>query len=161
MNRILDEAAATAMTKIFTEVIIAPAATPAACEIVAAKKNLRLLVTGGLPDPRAVRLAAKTLAGGLLVQQRDFGRIERAGLKVVSKRQPTEREFSDLMFAFTVAKHVKSNAIVYAVNGATVGVGAGQMNRVDSARLAAEKAAEAAITTDNPGTKGSVVASDA
>jgi phosphoribosylaminoimidazolecarboxamide formyltransferase/IMP cyclohydrolase len=162
MNQTLDEAAAKAMTEIFTEVIIAPAATPAARDVVAAKKNLRLLVTGGLPDPRTVRLTAKTVAGGLLVQQRDFGQIDRADIKIVTKRQPTDRELTDLLFAFTVAKHVKSNAIVYAVNGATVGVGAGQMSRVDSARIAAQKAADAvADNGDNPGTEGSVVASDA
>jgi len=162
MNQTLDEAAAKAMTEILTEVIIAPAATPEACAVVATKKNLRLLVTGGLPDPRTVQLTAKTLAGGLLVQQRDFGHVDRADIKVVTKRQPTDRELADLLFAFTVAKHVKSNAIVYAVNGATVGVGAGQMSRVDSSRIAAQKAADVATEgSENPGTEGSVVASDA
>ncbi len=133
MNRTLDAEAARAMTEIFTEVIIiAPDATDEAAAIVAAKKNLRLLVTGGLPDPRAKGLSVRTVAGGLLVQDRDNAVVDDMELKVVTKRRPTEAELADLRFAFRVAKHVKSNAIVYAKGGATVGIGAGQMSRVDS-----------------------------
>ncbi|MAS14498.1 MAG: bifunctional phosphoribosylaminoimidazolecarboxamide formyltransferase/inosine monophosphate cyclohydrolase [Nitratireductor sp.] len=163
LNRPLDAEAATEIVKIFTEVIIAPDATEEARAIVAAKKNLRLLVTGGLADPRAPGLAVKTVAGGLLVQSRDNGVVDDLDLKVVSKRAPSEKEMADLVFAFRVAKHVKSNAIVYVRDGATVGVGAGQMSRVDSARIAARKAEDAAQAAGNaePLTKGSVVASDA
>jgi phosphoribosylaminoimidazolecarboxamide formyltransferase / IMP cyclohydrolase len=173
MNRTLDAEAARAMTEIFTEVIIAPAVTDEAAAIVAAKKNLRLLVTGGLPDPRAPGLSVRTVAGGLLVQDRDNAVVDAMTLTVVTKRQPTEAELADLRFAFRVAKHVKSNAIVYARGGATVGIGAGQMSRVDSSRIAAWKAKEAATiqavkaSGQNGGripeslAKGSVVASDA
>ncbi len=163
LNRPLDAEAATEIVKIFTEVIIAPDATEEARAIVAAKKNLRLLVTGGLADPRAPGLAVKTVAGGLLVQSRDNGVVDDLDLKVVTKRAPSEKEMADLVFAFRVAKHVKSNAIVYVRDGATVGVGAGQMSRVDSARIAARKAEDAAQAAGNaePLTKGSVVASDA
>ncbi|MDX8518956.1 bifunctional phosphoribosylaminoimidazolecarboxamide formyltransferase/IMP cyclohydrolase [Mesorhizobium dulcispinae] len=163
MNRTLDAEAADEIVKTFTEVIIAPDATDEAMAIVAAKKNLRLLVTGGLPDPRAAGTIAKSVAGGLLVQGRDNAVVDDLELKVVTKRAPTPAEMADLRFAFRVAKHVKSNAIVYAKDGATVGIGAGQMSRVDSSRIAARKAldaAEAAGLTE-PLTKGSVVASDA
>ncbi|RWM06321.1 bifunctional phosphoribosylaminoimidazolecarboxamide formyltransferase/IMP cyclohydrolase [Mesorhizobium sp.] len=163
MNRILDAEAAEEIVKTFTEVIIAPDATDEAAAIVAAKKNLRLLVAGGLPDPRAAGTLAKSVAGGLLVQSRDNAVVDDLELKVVTKRAPTPAEMADLKFAFRVAKHVKSNAIVYAKDGATVGIGAGQMSRVDSSRIAARKAldaAEAAGLTE-PLTKGSVVASDA
>lgn len=143
--------------------IIAPDATPEAQAIVAAKKNLRLLVTGGLPDPRASGITAKTVAGGILVQSRDSGVVDDLDLKVVTKRAPTEQEMTDLKLAFRIAKHVKSNAIVYVKDGAAVGIGAGQMSRVDSARIAARKAEDAAEAAGlpTPLTKGSVVASDA
>jgi len=163
LNRTLDAEAARKIVEIFTEVIIAPDATEEAIAIVAAKKNLRLLVTGGLPDPRAPGLALRTVAGGFLVQARDNAVVDDMSLKVVTQRAPTAEELADLKFAFRVAKHVKSNAIVYARNGATVGIGAGQMSRVDSSRIAAWKAAEAAKMAGLPESlaKGSVVASDA
>ncbi|MDX8465571.1 bifunctional phosphoribosylaminoimidazolecarboxamide formyltransferase/IMP cyclohydrolase [Mesorhizobium sp. VK23B] len=163
MNRTLDAKAADEIVKTFTEVIIAPDATDEATAIVAAKKNLRLLVTGGLPDPRAAGTIAKSVAGGLLVQSRDNAVVDDLELKVVTKRAPTPAEMADLKFAFRVAKHVKSNAIVYAKDGATVGIGAGQMSRVDSSRIAARKALDAAEAAGlaEPLTKGSVVASDA
>ncbi|AZO17901.1 bifunctional phosphoribosylaminoimidazolecarboxamide formyltransferase/IMP cyclohydrolase PurH [Mesorhizobium sp. M2A.F.Ca.ET.043.05.1.1] len=163
MNRILDAEAAEEIVKTFTEVIIAPDATDEAAAIVAAKKNLRLLVTGGLPDPRAAGTTVKSVAGGLLVQSRDNAVVDDLELKVVTKRAPTPAELADLKFAFRVAKHVKSNAIVYVKNGATVGIGAGQMSRVDSSRIAARKALDAAAAAGlaEPLTKGSVVASDA
>jgi phosphoribosylaminoimidazolecarboxamide formyltransferase/IMP cyclohydrolase len=131
--------------------------------VLASKKNLRLLKTGAMPDPASIGLAFKNLSGGLLAQTRDNGRIGVKDLKVVTKRAPTEQEMKDLLFAFRVGKHVKSNAIVYVKNGATVGVGAGQMSRVDSARIAARKAIDAAQAAGiaEPLTKGSVVASDA
>jgi phosphoribosylaminoimidazolecarboxamide formyltransferase/IMP cyclohydrolase len=163
LNRTLDADSARKIVEIFTEVIIAPGADDDAREIVAAKKNLRLLVAGGLPDPRAPGLAIRTVAGGFLAQTRDSAVIDDVELKVVTRRAPSERELADLRFAFRVAKHVKSNAIVYARDGATVGIGAGQMSRVDSARIAAQKAAAAAETAGlaEPLTVGSVVASDA
>jgi phosphoribosylaminoimidazolecarboxamide formyltransferase/IMP cyclohydrolase len=163
MNRTLDAQAAEEIVKTFTEVIIAPDATQEAQDVVAAKKNLRLLVTGGLPDPRAAGVTVKSVAGGLLVQSRDNAVVDDLELTVVTKRQPTERELADLRFAFRVAKHVKSNAIVYVRDGATVGIGAGQMSRVDSSRIAARKAEDAAEASGatEPATKGSVVASDA
>ena len=163
LNRRLDAAAATEMTKIFTEVIIAPEADEEAIAIVASKKNLRLLVTGGLPDPRSPGLSVRTVAGGLLVQGRDNAVVDDMELRVVTKRQPSADELANLKFAFRVAKHVKSNAIVYVKDLATVGVGAGQMSRVDSSRIAAWKAAEAAKAADLPESLaiGSVVASDA
>jgi phosphoribosylaminoimidazolecarboxamide formyltransferase/IMP cyclohydrolase len=163
LNRTLDAEAARAITEIFTEVIIAPDATDEAIAIVAAKKNLRLLLAGGLPDPRAGGLTAKTVAGGLLVQSRDNAVVDDMDLKPVTKRAPTNTELRDLRFAFRVAKHVKSNTIVYAKKSATVGIGAGQMSRVDSARIAARKAQDAAEAAGarEPATKGSVVASDA
>ena len=162
-NRTLDAEAAEEIVKTFTEVIIAPAASDEAQAIVAAKKNLRLLVTGGLADPRARGLTVKSVAGGLLVQDRDNASVDDMELTVVTKRAPTEAEMADLRFAFRVAKHVKSNAIVYVKDGATVGVGAGQMSRVDSSRIAARKALDAteAAGLAEPLTKGSVVASDA
>ena len=163
LNRTLDAATAGKIAEIFTEVIIAPDADDAAREIIARKKNLRLLVAGGLPDPAASGLTAKTVAGGLLVQSRDAGRVMSADLKVVTKRAPDAREMADLLFAFRIAKHVKSNAIIYAKDGATVGIGAGQMSRVDSARIAARKSADAAREAGlaEPLARGSVVASDA
>ena len=163
LNHAIDEAAAEEITKIFTEVVIAPDASKKAIEIFAAKKNLRLLLTGGLSDPRARGLTFRSIAGGMLVQSRDNGCIDDLELKVVSKRKPSPQELADMKFAFRVAKHVKSNAIVYAKDGATVGIGAGQMSRIDSARIAAWKAQEAAKTAGLkvPLTRGSVVASDA
>jgi phosphoribosylaminoimidazolecarboxamide formyltransferase/IMP cyclohydrolase len=163
LNGTLDADTAKKIVEIFTEVIIAPSATDEAIAIVGAKKNLRLLVTGGLPDPKAPGITTKTVAGGLLVQQRDNGVVTAADLKVVTKRAPTDQELSDLLFAFKVGKHVKSNAIVYVKDGATAGIGAGQMNRLDSSRIAAIRAGEAAETAGLPESlaKGSVVASDA
>jgi phosphoribosylaminoimidazolecarboxamide formyltransferase/IMP cyclohydrolase len=163
MNRTLDAAAAEKIVEIFTEVIIAPDATDEAIAIVEAKKNLRLLLAGGLPDPAAGGLTVRSVAGGLLAQSRDNGRVEVNDLRVMTKRHPTEAELRDLVFAFRVAKHVKSNAIVYAREGATVGIGAGQMSRVDSARIAARKAADAAEAAGlaEPLTRGAVLASDA
>ncbi len=163
LNRTLDAAAARAITEIFTEVIIAPDATDEAIAIVGAKKNLRLLLAGGIPDPRTAGLVAKTVAGGLLVQSRDNAVVDDMDLKPVTKRAPTNAELRDLRFAFRVAKHVKSNTIVYAKDVATVGIGAGQMSRVDAARIAARKAEDAAKSAGlkEAATKGSVVASDA
>jgi phosphoribosylaminoimidazolecarboxamide formyltransferase/IMP cyclohydrolase len=163
VNRPLDAEAARAITEIFTEVIIAPDASEEAIAIVGAKKNLRLLVTGGLPDPRAPGLVVKSVAGGLLVQSRDNAVVDDMTLEVVTRRAPTNAERADLAFAFRVAKHVKSNTIVYARDRATVGIGAGQMSRVDAARIAARKAEDAARAAGlpEPLTKGSVVASDA
>ncbi|MDZ5699296.1 bifunctional phosphoribosylaminoimidazolecarboxamide formyltransferase/IMP cyclohydrolase [Chelativorans sp. M5D2P16] len=160
LNRALDAEAAEEIAKIFTEVIIAPDASEEAQALIAAKKNLRLLLTGGIADPRQPGLSARTVAGGLLVQTRDNGVVDDLDLKVMTKRAPSEQELADLKFAFRIAKHVKSNAIVYARDGATVGIGAGQMSRVDSARIAARKAEDAA-NGGEPLTKGSVVASDA
>jgi phosphoribosylaminoimidazolecarboxamide formyltransferase/IMP cyclohydrolase len=163
VNRPLDAAAAAAMKDIFLEVVIAPEITKEAKEIFAAKKNLRVLETGGMPDPAAPGLMTKLLSGGFLLQDRDSGRIGRDDLKIVTKREPTEQEISDLLFAFSVCKHVKSNAIVYAKDGATVGIGAGQMSRVDSSRIAARKSEDAAVAAGEaaPLVQGSVVASDA
>ncbi|MBL0374131.1 bifunctional phosphoribosylaminoimidazolecarboxamide formyltransferase/IMP cyclohydrolase [Rhizobium sp. KVB221] len=163
LNSLLDAETATEIVKLFTEVIIAPDVTEDAKAIIAKKANLRLLVTGGLPDPRAAGLTAKTVSGGLLVQTRDNGMIEDIDLKVVTKRAPTAQELEDLKFAYKVAKHVKSNAIVYAKDGQTAGIGAGQMSRVDSARIAGIKAEEAAKTAGwaVPLTKGSAAASEA
>jgi phosphoribosylaminoimidazolecarboxamide formyltransferase / IMP cyclohydrolase len=163
LNQVLDGATAEEIVKIFTEVVIAPDATEEARAVFAGKKNLRLLTTGALPDPKSKGLAFKQVAGGFLVQDRDAGHVSVSDLKVVTKRAPTEAEMRDLMFAWTVAKHVKSNAIIYVRDGATVGVGAGQMSRVDSTRIAARKAEDMAEALGLPGplTKGSVVASDA
>jgi len=163
LNQPLDAEAARAITEIFTEVIIAPAASEEAIAIVGAKKNLRLLIAGGVPDARAAGLTAKTVAGGLLVQSRDSASVDEMQLKTVTRRAPSARELDDLRFAFRVAKHVKSNTIVYAKDRATVGIGAGQMSRVDAARIAAHKAEDAAKSAGaaEPATRGSVVASDA
>ena len=163
VNRLLDAAAAEKIATLFTEVIIAPDADEVAKAILARKKNLRLLLTGGLPDPAAPGMTFRSVSGGFLAQTRDAGRIMPQQLKVVTKRAPTESELADLIFAFRVCKHVKSNAIVYVKDGATVGVGAGQMSRVDSARIAAWKSAEAAKAAGaaTPLAQGSVVASDA
>ena len=163
VNTELDGATAEAIASIFTEVVIAPKVSAEAREIFARKKNLRLLECGTLPDPRRGGFAMKTIAGGMLIQGRDNGAVTADDLKVVTKRAPTEQELKDCLFAWTVARHVKSNAIVYAKDGATAGIGAGQMNRRDSARIAAIKAKEAAETYEwaEPRTVGSAVASDA
>jgi len=163
VNRPLDGPTAAAISEIFTEVVAAPDADGEARAIFAKKKNLRLLLTGELPDPARQGLTMKTIAGGWLVQSRDNGKIEESALRVVTKRAPTDQELRDCRFAWTVAKHVKSNAIVYAKDGATAGVGAGQMNRLESARIAAWKARDAAEKAGwaEPRTIGSAVASDA
>jgi phosphoribosylaminoimidazolecarboxamide formyltransferase / IMP cyclohydrolase len=163
LNQTLDAATATEIVKLFTEVIIAPDVTDEAKAIIAAKPNLRLLTTGALPDPRARGVMAKTVSGGLLVQTRDNVMVEDLDLKVVTKRAPTAVELEDMKFAFKIAKHVKSNAVIYAKDGQTAGIGAGQMSRVDSARIAALKAEDAAkaLGLAAPLTKGSAVASEA
>ena len=163
LNRRLDGATAALVAELFAEVVIAPEADADARAALAAKKNLRLLLTGAMPDPAAPGLTLRSLAGGFLAQGRDAGRVTADDLKVVTERAPTEAEIADLLFAFTVCKHVKSNAIVYVKDGATVGVGAGQMSRVDSARIAAWKAAEMATAAGEAASRaiGSVVASDA
>jgi phosphoribosylaminoimidazolecarboxamide formyltransferase / IMP cyclohydrolase len=163
LNQPLDADTARAVTEIFTEVIIAPGASPEAMDIVGAKKNLRLLLADGLPDPRAAGMTVRSVAGGLLVQSRDNAVVDEMQLTTVTKRAPTPAELSDLQFAFRVAKHVKSNTIVYAKDGATIGIGAGQMSRVDAALIAARKAEDAAREAGltAPLTQGSVVASDA
>ncbi len=163
LNMPLDAQTARAITGIFTEVVIAPGASDEAREIFAAKPNLRLLTTDGLPDPRAAGLAYRQVAGGMLVQDRDNGHVGPEALRVVTKLQPTAAQMADLMFAWKVAKHVKSNAIVYVRDGATVGVGAGQMSRLDSALIAARKAERMAEALGLPAplTRGSAVASDA
>jgi phosphoribosylaminoimidazolecarboxamide formyltransferase/IMP cyclohydrolase len=162
LNRPLDALTALALSELFLEIVIAPEVEEAAQVALAAKKNLRLLVMGAMPDPAAPGLVVRSLGGGLLVQERDAGRVAEADLKVVTKRAPTAAERKDLLFAFRVAKHVKSNAIVYAKGGATVGIGAGQMSRVDSARIAVLKAEDAAKAAGAiRGTEGAVVASDA
>jgi phosphoribosylaminoimidazolecarboxamide formyltransferase/IMP cyclohydrolase len=162
-NRSLDGETAEAIAEIFTEVVVAPDADEAARAVFARKKNLRLLLTGDLPDPHRSGQSLAVIAGGLLVQDRDNGQINVNELRCVTQRQPTGQELQDCIFAWTVAKHVKSNAIVYAKNGATAGIGAGQMNRRDSSRIAAAKAREAAETHgwSEPRTNGSAVASDA
>ena len=163
LNRRIDRAVAEEMVKIFTEVIVAPAADDEAIEIIRTKKNLRLLLTGGLPDPRAEGLTVRSLAGGLLVQSRDNRNVDDTPFRVVTRREPTKAEARDLRVAMKLAKHVKSNAIVYVKDGATVGIGAGQMSRVDSSRVAHRKAIDAAAAAGIEGalTAGSVVASDA
>ncbi|MGE5477377.1 MAG: bifunctional phosphoribosylaminoimidazolecarboxamide formyltransferase/IMP cyclohydrolase [Bacteroidales bacterium] len=163
MNRKLDGATAEEICKLFTEVVIAPEADEAAVAAFAAKKNLRLLVTGGMPDPSAPGMTLRAVAGGYLFQTKDNGRVLETELKVVTKRAPTAQELADMLIAFRICKHVKSNAIIYVKDGATVGIGAGQMSRVDSSRIAAWKSQEAATAAglDKPGTIGSVVASDA
>ena len=163
LNQPLDAETAEEIVKIFTEVVIAPGASEAARAVFAGKKNLRLLTTKALPDPRAGGLAYRQVAGGFLVQDRDYAGLPMNDLKVVTKVQPTAAEMADMLFAWKVAKHVKSNAIVYVKDGATVGIGAGQMSRVDSTRIAARKASDMAEVlglTVSP-TVGSVVASDA
>jgi phosphoribosylaminoimidazolecarboxamide formyltransferase/IMP cyclohydrolase len=163
VNRPLDAAAAGEIAKLFAEVVIAPELDEATTKLLAGKQNLRVLITGAMPDPAAPGMTVKSLAGGFLLQGRDNGRVARGNLEVVTKRRPSARELTDLLFAFRVAKHVKSNAIVYVRDEATVGIGAGQMSRVDSSRIAAFKGLEAAqaagATTSR--TEGSVVASDA
>ncbi|THD73996.1 bifunctional phosphoribosylaminoimidazolecarboxamide formyltransferase/IMP cyclohydrolase [Thalassobius vesicularis] len=163
LNQTLDAPTAEEICKIFTEVVIAPEATDEAKAIFAAKKNLRLLTTGALPDPKSAITTFRQVGGGFLVQGKDNGAISLDDLKVVTERQPTQDELRDLLFAWKVAKHVKSNAIIYVKDGATVGVGAGQMSRVDSTRIAARKAQDMAevMGLEQPLTKGSVVASDA
>jgi phosphoribosylaminoimidazolecarboxamide formyltransferase/IMP cyclohydrolase len=163
LNAALDAATAEAIVEVFTEVVIAPDADAEAIEIFAAKKNLRLLLTGGLPDPTAPGRVWRQVAGGFLVQDRDAGRIAAPDLKVVTRRAPSQAEMADLAFAWRVAKHVKSNAIVYARGGATVGIGAGQMSRIDSTRIAARKAVDMAESLGLPQSpaQGAVVASDA
>ncbi|MEM1088581.1 MAG: bifunctional phosphoribosylaminoimidazolecarboxamide formyltransferase/IMP cyclohydrolase [Pseudomonadota bacterium] len=163
VNRALDKETAQEITSIFTEVVIAPGADEAAIEVFSKKKNLRLLLTDGLPDPSVSGAFAKTVAGGLLIQDRDFGRITREDLKVVTKIAPTDQQLDDLLFAWRVAKHVKSNTIVYAKDSATVGIGAGQMSRIDSARIAARKAEDAKEKEgfESLRTNGCVAASDA
>jgi len=163
VNRTLEAMTATDLAKRFLEVIIAPDATAEALEILARRKDVRVLLAGSLPDPTSAGMTLKSVAGGYLFQSRDNGRVKKSDLKVVTKRAPTEQEINDMLFAFTVAKHVKSNAIVYAKDGATVGVGAGQMNRRDSSRIAALRAAESGEIAKLPQSPavGSVVASDA
>jgi phosphoribosylaminoimidazolecarboxamide formyltransferase/IMP cyclohydrolase len=163
LNRPLDADAARKLVEIFTEVIIAPDASEEAVAIVGAKKNLRLLLAGALPDPRQPGFGLRTVSGGFLVQARDNATVDDMDLTVVTRRAPSNRELADLRFAFRVAKHVKSNAIVYAKDGATAGIGAGQMSRVDSALIAARKAEEAAKAAGVAGSlaKGAVCASDA
>ena len=163
LNRPIDGRTAAKITELFTEVVIAPGADDEARALFSKKKNLRLLITDGLPAPDASGRTVRNVAGGYLVQGRDNGRITRADLKVVTKKKPSEQQLDDLLFAFTVCKHVKSNAIVYVKNGATVGIGAGQMSRIDSARIAHSKSKDAAKTLGlhEALTVGSVVASDA
>jgi phosphoribosylaminoimidazolecarboxamide formyltransferase / IMP cyclohydrolase len=163
VNRTLDAAAAQEIVKIFTEIVIAPDADEDAMAVFSKKKNLRLLLTGSLPDPTAPGVQVRAIGGGLLVQDRDTGRIRREDLKLVTKRAPTEAEMQDLLLAFTICKHVKSNAVIYVKDGATAGIGAGQMNRKDSARIAVLRAKDAAEAAgwDQPRTIGSACASDA
>ena len=163
LNRPLDSETAEAITEVFTEVVIAPGADEDAMRIFAGKKNLRLLLTDALADPRLPGRVFRQVSGGFLVQDRDNGRVTRNDLKVVTKRAPTDAELNDLLFAWRVAKHVKSNAIIYVKDGATVGIGAGQMSRVDSTRIAARKSRDMAEMLGLPAalTNGSVVASDA
>ena len=163
VNSTMDGATAEAIAGIFTEVVIAPDADDDAIAVFKAKKNLRLLLTGALPDPRRPGLALRQIGGGMLVQSRDNGAVSRADCQVVTRRAPTEQEWTDLLFAWTVARHVKSNAIVYARGGSTAGIGAGQMSRIDSSRIAAVKAGDAARAAGWPQSRiiGSAVASDA
>ena len=163
LNQRLEADTAEEITKIFTEVVIAPEVSDEAREIFAKKKNLRLLVTGALPDVTEAARTWRKVSGGWLVQDKDNGIVLPEDLKVVTKRAPTEAEMADMLFAWKVAKHVKSNAIVYVKDGATVGIGAGQMSRVDSTRIAARKAEDMAevLGLSQAPTLGSVVASDA
>ena len=162
-NGTLDEETAAEIAKLFVEVVIAPKLDDKAKALLAAKKNVRVLETGAMPDASKPGQTIRSLAGGYLLQTRDSHRLTAADLKVVTKKQPTPAQIADMLFAFTVAKHVKSNAIVYVKDGATVGIGAGQMSRVDSSRIAAWKAQESAKAAGESETraKGSVVASDA
>jgi phosphoribosylaminoimidazolecarboxamide formyltransferase/IMP cyclohydrolase len=162
-NQKLDGETAEEIGKIFTEVIIAPDATDEAKKVLAGKKNLRLLLAGGLPDPQAASLTYRSVSGGFLVQTRDNGHVTREMLKVVTKRAPGEQEIADMLLAFTIGKHVKSNAIVYVKDGSAAAIGMGQTNRVDSARIAAQRAKEAARLAGwpQPRTVGSVAASEA
>ena len=163
LNKELDGETAKEISEIFTEVIIAPSISDKAKNILSSKKNLRVLITGGLANPEKSGVMIKSVAGGFLAQTKDNIIVDKENLKVVTKRQPSEQELDDLLFAFKVAKHVKSNAIVYAKDGSTVGIGAGQMNRLDSSRIAARKSDDAAkmINLEEPLAVGSVVASDA
>ena len=154
-NVALDEDVASRITAIFTEVVIAPDASEAALAVLGGKKNLRVLLTGGLPSGEPSPMV-RSLGSGILVQSRDHRRVTHGDLKVVTRRQPTEAELADMLFAFRVVKHVRSNAIVYARQGSTLGIGAGQMSRVDSALIARQKAERAGLAIE-----GSVVASDA
>ena len=155
LNRVLDVATAEELVKIFLEVVITPSADDAALKVLSAKPNVRVLLTDTMPDPAAPRQTLRTIAGGVLVQTAD-NTVITGEPRIVSKRPPTEQEMVDMKFAFTVAKHVKSNAIVYAKDGATVGIGAGQMSRIDSARIAWHKAQHAKLSLE-----GAVLASDA
>jgi phosphoribosylaminoimidazolecarboxamide formyltransferase/IMP cyclohydrolase len=163
LNRPLARAIAEQIALVFTEVVIAPDADAEARDVLAGKPNLRLLLTGGLLPSGAGELRVRSVAGGLLVQERDLDVLEEDQLRVVTARRPTAAELADLRFAFAVCKHVKSNAIVFARAGATVGIGAGQMSRLDSVRIAVAKASEAATQSGEAGAglKGSVLASDA
>ena len=163
LNGRLDAATATAISNVFTEVVIAPDADDDALAVLSKKKNVRVLLTGGMPDPQQPSSTQRNVAGGILVQNRDNGHVDIGDLKVVTKRQPSDQELSDMLFAWRVAKHVKSNAIVYVKDGSTAGVGAGQMSRIDAARIAARKAVDAqtAAGWDEPRTKGCVCSSDA
>ncbi len=163
VNRRLDRAAAREIVKIFTEVVVAPEADEDAIAVFSRRKDLRLLLTGALPDPLAAGETFRSVAGGFLVQSRDAARLTPADLNVVTKIKPTARQVDDMLFAFTIAKHVKSNAVIYAKDGQTAGIGAGQMNRRDSARIAAIRAAEAAELAGLPQSlaAGSACASDA
>lgn len=163
LNRTLDAATATEIAKRFVEVVIAPDVAPDALQAFEKKKNIRVLTTGNMPNANDARRSVTKIAGGLLVQDTDTGYVAPDDMKVVTERAPTDEEMADMLFAFRVAKHVKSNAIIYAKNGATVGIGAGQMSRIDSARIAASKSMDAAreLGLDTPLAKGSVVASDA
>jgi phosphoribosylaminoimidazolecarboxamide formyltransferase/IMP cyclohydrolase len=163
LNGNLDAATAKEIVKVFTEVVIAPSADEDAVKVFAKKKNLRLLIAGDLPDVSAPSMTQRNVAGGILVQDRDNGYVADSDLKVVTKRAPTETEMADLRMAWKVAKHVKSNAIIYVKDGATAGIGAGQMSRIDSARIAARKAEDAQKSAgwDSPRTQGCACASDA
>jgi len=163
LNGELDGPTAEQIVNVFTEVVIAPSATEAAKEVFAAKKNLRLLTTGGLPNVSQAARNWRQVAGGYLIQDRDCGQLNAQDIKIVTKRTPSDAELADMLFAWRVAKHVKSNAIVYVKDLATVGIGAGQMSRVDSSRIAARKSQDMAEVLGLPEalTVGSVVASDA
>ncbi|MEM1306419.1 MAG: bifunctional phosphoribosylaminoimidazolecarboxamide formyltransferase/IMP cyclohydrolase, partial [Pseudomonadota bacterium] len=163
LNGVIDAPTAERLIEVFTEVVIAPNVTDDARRVFEARPNIRVLTTSDLPDPRQPGITAKTIAGGLLVQSRDSGCVDDLDLKVVTEAQPTAQQMTDMVFAFRVAKHVKSNAIVFARNSATVGIGAGQMSRIDSTRIAARKAADAtsAAGLETSMLEGSVVASDA